>query len=118
MIITSKTTKSLFAIGFLCFTSAAVAMPFKTIERSSYTGVWPFNANEVQLQCLNGNPYVMNFDDNNTYALTGAGIVKGKSFGALPLDNNNKFWLNNKDMPGAKMSLADITSSASELCDK
>lgn len=100
------------------FSFSAVAMPFKTIERESFNGVWPFNTDEVQLQCLDGNPYVMNFDDNKLYALTGLARIKGKTFGALPLDNNNPFWLDNDAAQGLKKSLGDVTKAAFDLCDK
>ncbi|ELV7639702.1 TPA: DUF2511 domain-containing protein [Escherichia coli] len=100
------------------FSFSAVAMPFKTIERESFNGEWPFNTDEVQLQCLDGNPYVMNFDDNKLYALTGLARIKGKTFGALPLDNNNPFWLDNDAAPGLKKSLGDVTKAAFDLCDK
>ncbi|EKR6940738.1 DUF2511 domain-containing protein [Escherichia coli] len=100
------------------FSFSAVAMPFKNIERESFNGVWPFNTDEVQLQCLDGNPYVMNFDDNKLYALTGLARIKGKTFGALPLDNNNPFGLDNDAAPGLKKNLGDVTKAAFDLCDK
>ena len=85
-----KTQICLLGVLTLMSTSA-FAIPFKGIERSSFNGTWPFSSNEVQLQCLDNNVYVMNFDDNKLYALTGAARVKGKSFGALPLEASDKF---------------------------
>ncbi|WP_233594573.1 DUF2511 domain-containing protein [Citrobacter freundii] len=106
-------------LGVLTLMSTSTfAIPFKGIERSSFNGTWPFSSNEVQLQCLDNNVYVMNFDDNKLYALSGAARVKGKSFGALPLEASDKFWLDDKSSPGLKVSLSDVTNAAFELCDK
>ncbi|TXE42460.1 DUF2511 domain-containing protein [Serratia marcescens] len=104
-------------IGALLSTSA-IAVPFKAIEKDEFNGKWPFSTDEAQLQCLDGNPYVMNFDDNKTYALTGAAAVKGKSFGALLLEPNNKFWVDDKSTPGLKVGLSDVINAALDLCGK
>ncbi|MCT2388595.1 YebY family protein [Erwinia pyrifoliae] len=102
----------------LLASSSALAMPFQAIEKSDFKGVWPFSFKEAQLQCLDGAAYVMNFDDNKMYALTGFAKVKGKKMGVLPLDPDSKVWLDNPDMPGMKMSLGDVTTAALVLCDK
>ncbi|HBR3209718.1 TPA: DUF2511 domain-containing protein [Klebsiella pneumoniae] len=112
----SKTNLLALIVGALLSTSA-LAVPFKAIEKNTFGGNWPFSADEVQLQCLDGNPYVMNFDDNKIYALTGSAKVKGKSFGALPLDNS-KFWLDDKKSPGMKVGLGDVIEAALDLCGK
>ncbi len=110
--------KLLAALSTLFISTTVSAMPFQSIEKESFKGVWPFNADEVQLQCLDGNAYVMNFDDNKLYALTGAARINGRSFGALPLDNDNKFWLSDEKTKGLKKSLSDVTNAALALCDK
>lgn len=112
----SKPILFALTIGVL-LSASALAVPLKAIEKNSFNGRWPFSADEVQLQCLNGNPYVMNFDDNKTYALTGAAEVKGKSFGALSL-YNSKFWLDDKESPGLKIDLSDVIDAALDLCSK
>ncbi|MFV9298132.1 MULTISPECIES: DUF2511 domain-containing protein [Citrobacter] len=116
---TSQKKLQISLLAVLAFTSAsAIAVPFKAIDSDSFNGTWPFAPNEVQLQCLDGNAYVMNFDDNKIYALTSAARVKGKAFGALPLEESNKFWLDDRSAPGLKKSLYDVTKGALELCDK
>ncbi|HIF6611866.1 DUF2511 domain-containing protein [Serratia marcescens] len=113
----NKTRLLPFLIGALLSTSA-IAVPFKAIEKDDFSGQWPFSTDEAQLQCLDGNPFVMNFDDNKTYALTGSAAVKGKSFGALLLEPDNKFWVDDKNSPGLKVSLSDVISAALDLCGK
>ncbi|MCS2168177.1 YebY family protein [Scandinavium manionii] len=110
--------KLLVALSALFISATASAMPFQAIEKGSFNGVWPFNTDEVQLQCLDGNAYVMNFDDNKLYALTGSARVSGRSFGALPLDNDNSFWLSVEKTKGLKKSLSDVTNAALALCGK
>ena len=115
----SMNKKRIALLAALALSSAsAFAVPFKAIDSDSFNGSWPFSTKEVQLQCLDGHAYVMNFDDNKIYALTSAARVKGKSFGALTLEENNKFWLDDKGAPGLKKSLGDVTSAALELCNK
>lgn len=106
------------SIKTITYLSDTGCLEIQGASLESFNGVWPFNTDEVQLQCLDGNPYVMNFDDNKLYALTGLARIKGKTFGALPLDNNNPFWLDNDAAPGLKKSLGDVTKAAFDLCDK
>lgn len=112
----SKTNLFALIVGAALSTSA-LAVPFKAIEKNTFNGNWPFSADEVQLRCLDDSPYVMNFDDNKTYALTGSAKIKGKSFGALPIENS-KFWIDDKHSPGMKVSLGDVINAALDLCGK
>ncbi len=104
----------------ICFLSlisfSAAAIQSKTIARENFKGNWPFNADVVELRCIGGNPYVMNLDDKELYALTGMAQIEGKAFGALRLDNNNPFWLDGYG--NGKKSLSDVIEAAFELCDK
>ncbi len=110
--------KYLLAFFSLALSTSALAVPFQAIDKETFKGIWPFASDEVQLQCLDGAAYVMNFDDNQLYALTGLAQTKGKSMGALPLDPKTKIWLDNPEAPGLKMSLGDVTSAALALCGK
>lgn len=110
--------KCILALFSLSLSISSFAAPFQAIDKESFKGVWPFSFAEAQLQCLDGAAYVMNFDDNQLYALTGLARIKGKSMGALPLEPNTKIWLNNPEASGLKMSLGDVTSAALALCDK
>lgn len=107
---------SLIMAFALSVSTSALATPFKAIEKETFQGVWPFSFKEAQLQCLDGAAYVMNFEDNKIYALTGLARVMGKKKGVLPLEPETEVWLDNPDMPGAKMSLSDVTSAALALC--
>lgn len=52
-----KAKKIQLLITFLSlFSFSAIAMPLKAIDRESFHGVWPFNVDEVQLQCFEGAP--------------------------------------------------------------
>lgn len=110
--------KLAITVSAMIISSSAFAVPFQAIDKETFKGVWPFSSDEVQLQCLDGNPYVMNFNDNEVYALTGAAQVQGRSWGARPLDNKNKFWLDDEKAKGLKKSLSDVTSAALALCGK
>ena len=110
--------KYLVIVASLLICGSAFAIPFKAIEKDNFGGAWPFSFKEAQLQCLDGAAYVMNFDDNKLYALTGLARVKGKSMGVLPLDSGSKVWLDNPQMPGTKITLSDVTSAALDLCGK
>lgn len=48
-----KVKKVQLLVTFLSmFSFSAVAMPFKTIERESFNGVWPFNSDEFNYSVL------------------------------------------------------------------
>lgn len=110
--------KSLLVVSAFVFSTSVFAVPFQAVDKKSFKGTWPFSFSEGQLQCLKGGVYIMNFDDNKVYALTGLARNLGKSWGAQPLDPQTPVWLNNPEINGMKMDLSDITNAALKLCDK
>ena len=88
-----------------------------TINKKDFKGQWPFNVDEVMLSCyMQGDvklPVVTIKGDR--YGLTGYANNLHGSFE----DTNaiNKFWIDDPNNKGMKVSLSDITKAANKLCD-
>ncbi|WP_341263542.1 DUF2511 domain-containing protein [Morganella morganii] len=63
--------KILLSCILLMVTSTVSAMPLKAISKDDYGDKWAFTSDEVQLQCIDGGAFVMDYDTNNVYAMTG-----------------------------------------------
>lgn len=111
--------KVLFSGVLLLISSTALSMPLKAVSKDDYGDKWAFTSDEVQLQCFYGGAFVMDYDTNNVYALTGLANQLAKK-GKYPADdiNGSAFWKENPEMPGAKISLAPFISDALALCEK
>ena len=106
--------------GILLFVSSvSLASPLKSVSKDDYGDKWAFTSDEVQLQCIDGGAFVMDYDTNNVYAISGLANQLAKK-GKYPADdiNGSSFWKENPDMPGAKISLAPFITDALALCGK
>lgn len=103
----------------LLVSSVSLASPLKAVSKDDYGDKWAFTSNEVQLQCIDGGAFVMDYDTNNVYAISGLANQLAKK-GKYPADdiNGSSFWKENPDMPGAKISLAPFITDALALCGK
>lgn len=111
--------KIIIAGALLLSSSIAFAAPLKAVSKDDYGNKWAFTSDEVQLQCFYGGAFVMDYDTNNVYALTGLANQLAKK-GKYPADdiNGSAFWKENPEMPGAKISLAPFITDALALCEK
>lgn len=103
----------------LLASSVSLASPLKAVSKDDYGDKWAFTSDEVQLQCIDGGAFVMDYDTNNVYAISGLANQLAKK-GKYPADdiNGSSFWKENPDMPGAKISLAPFITDALALCGK
>ncbi|HBL6967342.1 DUF2511 domain-containing protein [Morganella morganii subsp. morganii] len=103
----------------LLVSSVSLASPLKAVSKDDYGDKWAFTSDEVQLQCIDGGAFVMDYDTNNVYAISGLANQLAKK-GKYPADdiNGSSFWKENPDMPGAKISLAPFITDALALCGK
>ncbi|UNM95523.1 hypothetical protein MMG00_09850 [Ignatzschineria rhizosphaerae] len=53
----------------LSFNLASAQLVREGLEKSEYSGEWPFVADEVVLNCLDGNVTIYNYDDDKEYPL-------------------------------------------------
>lgn len=112
--------KKILLGGFIfCISAIAAAVPLKAVSEEDYGNKWAFNSGEVQLQCINGGAFVMDYDTNAVYAITGLANQLAKS-GKYPAEdiNGSSFWKENPELPGAKISLGPFINDALALCDK
>ncbi len=103
----------------LLVSSVSLASPLKAVSKDDYGDKWAFTSDEVQLQCIDGGAFVMDYDTNNVYAISGLANQLAKK-GKYPADdiNGSSFWKENPDMPGVKISLAPFITDALALCGK
>lgn len=110
----------IFLSGILLLVSSvSLASPLKAVSKDDYGDKWAFTSNEVQLQCIDGGAFVMDYDTNNVYAISGLANQLAKK-GKYPADdiNDSTFWKENPEMPGTKISLAPFITDALALCGK
>lgn len=111
--------KILLSGVLLLVSSVSLASPLKAVSKDDYGDKWAFTSDEVQLQCIDGGAFVMDYDTNNVYAISGLANQLAKK-GKYPADdiNGSSFWKENPDIPGAKISLAPFITDALALCGK
>lgn len=84
-----------------------------TLTRATFPGAWPFDVPSVSVACVAGPTRVTQVltvtIDGKAFALNGT--AKGQGFPAL-----DAHWLDNPDIPGAKVSISDMITAAQQLC--
>lgn len=78
------------------------------VSRDEFGDAWPFKVDEGVIAC-EGLEYTFTAD-GRTYALNGIAIQAG-------YPEIDEIWLDDPDIPGAKISLSPFNRLASELCD-
>lgn len=105
---------SVLTIGYFIYLLASSS---KTITKESFSGRWPFSVNQVVLNCYISNetklPVVT--IDGNRYGLTGYANNLHGSFDDI--NAINKYWLDDENNKGLKISLSDVLDEAIKLCN-
>lgn len=78
---------------------------------NEFEGDWPFSDEVVEVDCDGSTPFAL--VNGTRYALTGL----GQTLGGVPLTSESSDWLDDQEIPGAKVALTDFTTAAMDFCD-
>lgn len=76
---------------------------------------WPFSFDSITIRC-EFTPAVVGENNGVLYALNGIANSQASSKGFTPVTPSSNVWLDNKDIPGTKISISAVIDAGINAC--